>query len=108
MFGIGDSDFAPVHQQGIVAVALRHLVDVAVAFGQVLLAVPAAFLKCPDITRAGKVSHPFVQQGVGIGFADKEEIHLLLLDRLTKRRVAIPIIAQQGDATGRIMDTPSG
>lgn len=106
LFAIGDGDFAPVHQQGIVAIAERYLVNIAVAFSQALLAVPTAFLKYLDFAGAGKIFHPFVQQGMGIGFTDKEEVHLLLPDRLTKRLVAIQVIAQQGNAPGCVMAAP--
>lgn len=67
---VGGGEFAPVHRQGIIRVAQGDRLGVTVGIRLVASAVPACAAHDADGAVALQVIEPFVDEGMGIGFAD--------------------------------------
>ncbi len=104
----GGGQLAPVHLEGIGAVAQRHFVHEAVGIGVGPFALPALDGERLHLTAGGQPRHPLIQRFVGIGLAHQDKIQPLPEDGFAQRLLTVEVVAQDRDAQGAVTRTELG
>ena len=93
-FRIDHRHLEPLHRQGIVTTAQEHVIDVPILGHFGVAAIPVVAFQLGQAVVGLPKGQALVEFGMGIGLAYKDEIVLVLQHQLTKRLIAVEIIAE--------------